>query len=106
MTRREIVTPEELRGAIRRVVDDYEAFVARGPSPGTHDDAKAFAAHHSAAKSALTNLEYLLKLARSAGAGEEQGVAEAGALLRQARSALVETAEAEEACEDDDGPSG
>jgi hypothetical protein len=97
----------ELDSAAMRVVEDYGAFIARGPAPGTHDDAKAFAAHHAAAKSALAHLEHLLKLARAAGAGKEvTGVAQAHALLLQARGAM--SAEAREDEEDgaDDGTSG
>jgi len=107
MSRREVMATEDLQPAIRRVVEDYNAFVARGPAPGTHDDAKAFAAHHAAAKSALAHLEHLLKLARAAGAGEEEtGLAQAAALLRQARGALAAESLSEEECETDDGASG
>jgi len=107
MSRREIMAAEDLQPAIRRVVEDYNAFVARGPAPGMHDDAKAFAAHHAAAKSALAHLEHLLKLARAAGAGEEEtGFAQAAALLRQARGALAAEPLSEEECDADDGPSG
>ncbi|MBO1075755.1 hypothetical protein [Roseomonas marmotae] len=96
----------ELEAAVMRVVEDYGAFIARGPAPGMHDDAKAFAAHHAAAKSALAHLEHLLKLARAAGAGEEvAGIAQAHALLRQARGALaVEPREDEEDGADDGSP--
>lgn len=90
----------ELETAAMRVAEDYGAFIARGPAPGTHDDAKAFAAHHAAAKSALAHLEQVLKIARAAGAGEEMaGVAQANALLLQARGALSEV-------EEDDGDDG
>ncbi|EHM03336.1 hypothetical protein HMPREF9946_00298 [Acetobacteraceae bacterium AT-5844] len=93
----------ELEAAAMRVAEDYGAFIARGPAPGTHDDAKAFAAHHAAAKSALAHLEHVLKLTRAAGIGEEvAGVAHANALLAQARGALAGEAEEEE----DDGASG
>lgn len=97
----------ELEAAMTRVAEDYGAFVARGPAPGTHDDAKAFAAHHAAAKSALGHLEHLIKLARAAGAGEEvAGIAQATALLQQARGALPAAAEEdEEECDADDGGS-
>jgi hypothetical protein len=98
----------EFEVAVMRVVEDYGAFVARGPAPGTHDDAKAFAAHHSAAKSALAHLEHLLKLALAAGGDEETvAVAEGAALLREARGALLAEGrdEAEES-EADDGTAG
>ena len=90
----------ELETAAMRVAEDYGAFIARGPAPGTHDDAKAFAAHHAAAKSALAHLEQVLKIARAAGAWDEMaGVAQANALLLQARGALSEV-------EEDDGDDG
>jgi hypothetical protein len=105
MTRREDVAPEALQRAIRRVVDDYNAFLERGPAPGTHDDAKAFAAHHAAAKSALAHLEHLLKLARghAAEAGPSD-ISQAADLLQQARLALAGMREDEE--DADAGPSG
>jgi acetylornithine deacetylase/succinyl-diaminopimelate desuccinylase-like protein len=108
VTRREIVAPEDLEAAIRCVVEDYGAFVARRPPPGAHDDPKAFAAHHAAAKSALAHLEHLLKLTRAAGAGEEEhGVAAAALLLRQARGDMAAVPENEEDCgTDDEGPPG
>jgi hypothetical protein len=95
----------ELETAAMRVAEDYGAFIARGPAPGTHDDAKAFAAHHAAAKSALAHLEHVLKLARAACAGEETaGVAHADALLQQARGALSELRDEEG--DSDDGAEG
>ncbi|KAA2214360.1 hypothetical protein [Teichococcus oryzae] len=108
MNRREDVAPEALQRAIRRVVEDYDAFLGRGPAPGTHDDAKAFAAHHAAAKSALAHLEHLLKLARGQGdaAAEQAGIAQAADLLRQARGALAAAPDDEEEGEGDGGPSG
>ncbi len=101
---------EELAAAMLKVAEDYRSFVAHGPAPGTHDDAKAFAAHHAAAKSALAHLEQLLKLARAQGGGaeEEQGMAQADALLREARGALRRAAEqeGEDSDADADGDSG
>jgi len=103
--RRDTVAPDALRPAIQRVVEDYNAFVDRGPAPGGHDDAKAFAAHHAAAKAALAHLEHLLKLARAGGAAEVGGVDDAEAVLRQVRAAMAASPEDEEA-EADDAPSG
>lgn len=100
---------EELAAAMLKVAEDYRSFVAQGPAPGTHDDAKAFAAHHAAAKSALAHLEHLLKLARAQGpVEEEQGMAQADALLREARGALRRAAEqeGEDSDSDADGDSG
>lgn len=98
------LTPEELRRAIRKVVADYEAFVSRGPAPGAHEDPKAFTAHHAAARSALAHLEHLLKLNR--GQVETDAVAEAGALIAEARRSIQiaeqEDQEGEENAEDDD----
>ena len=79
----------ELERAARRVVEDYEAFLAAGPAPGTHGDAKAFAAHHTAGRSALAHLECLLKLGRLStpnSAGEED---EAAVLLARARAEIA-----------------
>ncbi len=107
--RQELLAPEDLKPAIRRVIDDYTAFVARGPAPGQHDDAKGFAAHHGAGKVALAHLEHLLKLAREAGAAEGEGLREAAELLAKARGALAETMaeeqgeEEERDAEDGDG---
>lgn len=91
----------ELESAVMRVAEDYGAFVSRGPAPGTHDDAKAFAAHHAAAKSALAHLEHLLKIARAAAPnGDAAVVDEAQAMLLQARGMIgAEPAEDDE----DDG---
>ena len=98
------LTPEELNRTVRKVVADYEAFVARGPAPGTHEDPKAFTAHHAAARSALAHLEHLLKLNR--GAVQTEAVAEAGLLIAEARRSIEiaerEDREAEERAEDDD----
>ncbi|MFC0385242.1 hypothetical protein [Muricoccus vinaceus] len=80
------LTPEELRRAVRKVVADYEAFVARGPAADAEEDPKAFAARHAAARSALAHLEHLMKLAPG---GEGESVAgEAGALIAQARQSI------------------
>ncbi|WP_458093837.1 hypothetical protein [Roseomonas sp. WA12] len=98
------LTPEELHRAVRKVVADYEAFVSRGPAPGTHEDPKAFTAHHAAARSALAHLEHLMKLNR--GQVQTDAVAEAGALITEARRSIqiaeLEDLEGEERAEDDD----
>jgi hypothetical protein len=98
------LTPEELHRAVRKVVADYEAFVSRGPAPGTHEDPKAFTAHHAAARSALAHLEHLMKLNR--GQVQTDAVAEAGALIAEARRSIriaeLEDLEGEEGAEDDD----
>lgn len=98
------LTPEELHRAVRKVVADYEAFVSRGPAPGTHEDPKAFTAHHAAARSALAHLEHLMKLNR--GQVQSDAVAEAGALIAEARRSIqlaeLEDLEGEEGAEDDD----
>jgi hypothetical protein len=98
------LTPEELQRAIRKVVGDYEAFVSRGPGPGAHEDPKAFSAHHAAARSALAHLEHLLKINR--GQVQADAVAEAGALIAEARRSIElaehEDQEGEENTEDDD----
>lgn len=98
------LTPNELRRAVRKVVADYEAFVSHGPAPGTHEDPKAFTAHHAAARAALAHLEHLIKLNR--GGAETDVSAETGALLAEARRSIrlaeQEDREGEESTEDDD----
>jgi hypothetical protein len=98
------LTPEELRRAIRKVVEDYETFVSRGPAPGTHEDPKAFTAHHAAARAALAHLEHLMKLNR--GGGEPDTSAETGSLIAEARRSIraaeQEDQEGGEKPEDDD----
>lgn len=78
----------ELERAAQRVVEDYEAFLAAGPAPGAHGDAKAFAAHHAAGRSALAHLEYLLKLGR-ASAPNSVVEEEAAVLLARARAEIA-----------------
>jgi len=95
------LTPDELRRALRKVVADYEAFVERGPSPGAHEDPKAFTAHHAAARSALAHLEHLMKLAPGASAAEPG--AEASTLIAAARRSIqMADKEDGEMPEDDD----
>ncbi|MFC3126813.1 hypothetical protein ACFOD4_17245 [Pseudoroseomonas globiformis] len=102
-SRKDDLPPEEVQRAIRRVVEDYNAFLERGPAPGTHDDAKAFAAHHAAAKSALAHLEHLLKLARAAASGDQEShVDHAADLLRRARRAIAAAPDDEERERDDE----
>ncbi|UFN47965.1 hypothetical protein LPC08_18390 [Roseomonas sp. OT10] len=98
-----IVSPEDLRTAIRRVLADYEAFVSRTPIEGVHEDPKAFAAHHAAAKTALAHLEHLLKLARSAAAGQAASGDCPDALLTQARAAIAADCTEEDEPDDDTG---
>lgn len=96
----------DLERVVKQVVDDYAAFVERGPGPGMHDDAKAFAAHHAACKSALAHLEHLLKLLRAAKAPAESDETQAAAaLLTEARGALSATQDEEE-IDEDEGVSG
>jgi hypothetical protein len=98
------LTPEELQRAVRAVAADYEAFVSRGPAPGTHEDPKAFTAHHAAARSALAHLEHLMKLDR--GQPQTDAVAEAGKLIAEARRSIQlaeqEDREGKESAEDED----
>ncbi len=78
----------ELERAARRVVEDYEAFLAAGPAPGSHGDAKSFAAHHVAGRAALVHLEYLLKLGR-ASAPDAPVDEDAATLLSRARAEIA-----------------
>jgi len=100
------MTPEELRRAVRVVVADYEAFLARAPAPGGHEDAKAFAAFHAAARAALGHLEHLLKLIRSL-APPDPGSDEAeedARLLTRARARIAEGNDHDS--DEDDGDEG
>lgn len=92
----------DLEEALERVVEEYGAFVAAGPAPGTEGDIKAFAARHAACRAALTHLEQLLKLARVLGteAATSGDLGRAAQLLEQARDALAANADEEEG---DDG---
>ncbi|MBE9607670.1 hypothetical protein IAI18_22590 [Acetobacteraceae bacterium H6797] len=91
----------DLERVVRRVVDDYAAFVERGPGPGMHDDAKAFAAHHAACKSALAHLEHLMKLMRAAvGSAEADNRQLTAEMLAEARDAISATQDEEENDED------
>ncbi|MFT8246322.1 hypothetical protein [Roseomonas sp. BN140053] len=88
----------ELQQAAQRVVQDYDAFLSAGPGPGGHEDAKAFAAFHAAARAALAHLEHLVKLARSITPGDAAGAGESAQLLAQVRAEI-----AEREAHDDDG---
>ena len=92
------LTPEEYARAIAKVKADYEAFLQR-PAPGAHEDAKAFTAHHAAARSALAHLEHLMKLHP-----DQKGTAlgdETSALMEQVRQSMQATPQEEEGEEDD-----
>ena len=78
----------ELERAARRVVEDYEAFLAAGPAPGSHGDAKAFTAYHAAGRAALAHLEQLLRLGR-ASVAEAALSEDPSVLLARARAAIA-----------------
>ncbi len=84
---------------IAAAASGYDQFTAEPPGL----DAKTFAAHHAACKSALAHIELLIKLARWAAgeipspAGESEESLDA--LLAEARAAL-----AEDETEEEDAP--
>ena len=78
-----------LGGAMGTVAADYVAFLATGPGPGAHEDAKAFAGHHAAARTALAHLEHLIKLVRAASPGAD--VPDTASLVEAARAGIAAT---------------
>jgi len=91
MTPPPLISQEDLERAVAVVVTDYREFLEKDPPP-TSDESKAFAAWHSACRTALAHLDHLLKLLRDAG-GEPS--AEAAELLAQARRMMGEPEEEE-----------
>lgn len=80
----------EMEHCVLGIARDYAAFVAQTASQAHHEDAKQFAAHHAAARSALAHLEHLLKLQASlSGKGDSPDLAEAQTLLIEARQAIA-----------------
>lgn len=75
-----------LAEAAAKVLSCYRAFAAQPPP----DDARGYAAHHAACRSALAHLDLALRLARRYGASDcDDAEAMAGdALIEQARAAL------------------
>lgn len=65
------------------VMAGYDRFTAQSPP----DDAKGFAAHHAAAKAALSHLDLLVKLVRWC-SGDVKAADGTAVLLAQARQAL------------------
>lgn len=62
--RRKPALPVRLEDAVAEVTADYLAFL-RAPRPEEPEDAKAFAARHAAAKTALSHIEQIIKLAET-----------------------------------------
>lgn len=84
------IAKHRLPKLLRKAVADYVTFAALPPP----DDAKGFAAHHAACKSALAHLDAGLKLlawaeSPAAGAGEEDDLAR---LIRSAEAAVARAA--------------
>lgn len=98
--RRPSGVPIKLDAAVAEVTADYLAFLrnARTDEP---EDAKAFAARHAAAKSALSHIEQIIKLA----SGNEEEVAgrqlDTDSLLHQAREQIIHDNETQEDSEGD-----
>ncbi len=90
MTREQLV--EFLPAAIKKATASYQEFAGRVIPKEEKDksDVKNFTEHHAACKAAITHIELLLKLARSAGIGADadaDGEA-AAALMLAAREDL------------------
>ncbi|MGB0683693.1 MAG: hypothetical protein ACPGOV_13345 [Magnetovibrionaceae bacterium] len=85
----------DLQEAVEAVARSYQHFIGEPAPP----DAKGFAAHHSAAKSALAHLEHLMKLTAHEAARvpppaakeDQKGREERDALVKEARLALRQT---------------
>lgn len=99
MRRRKPRTPSlHLAEALPHVAGSYRRFVAGAVDEG---DTKAFNAHHTAAKTALSHLEQLIKLAVE---GEDASAVDPAALaLGEARQEMDEE---QETPEDDPGEPG
>ena len=91
----------DLPGRVEETLAAYASFAAQ-PAP---DDAKAFAAHHAACKSALQHADLLLKLLRWADSdkavGPEAGEGDRATLLARARAATSDEDGEEDGEEDD-----
>lgn len=87
------VPKEVLEAAIDRVADDYLAFLAATPRGEGTPDAKAFTAHHAAARAALAHLAELCALAATE-ASPETLAAAAEAVLEGARARIAEEGKA------------
>lgn len=98
--REPMVRGPDLRRAMDVVAESYLDFLGCGPEPGTGDDAKAFAAHHAACKTALAHLDALVKLARSMGAAPAEAE-EAQVMLLEAREALSQFDEEDQDASED-----
>ncbi|MGB0670030.1 MAG: hypothetical protein ACPGNT_00915 [Rhodospirillales bacterium] len=80
----------ELNGTPEKLAAGYRAFMAEPPPT----DAKGFAAHHSAAKAALSHLDQVVRLmveAEAMATGQEASEADAESLIAKARAALADT---------------
>lgn len=90
MTREQIAA--FLPAAISKAAASYHEFANRTIPAGTDEKsaAKNFTEHHAACKAAITHIELLLKLARSAGMGDDADAdgAAAAALMLAAQADL------------------
>jgi len=77
----------DFAAAARRVLAGYETFIAHSGTAAEDGDAKAFTAHHAAARSALAHLEQLLKLA--AESGSEAQLRDVSTTLQEARQQIA-----------------
>jgi hypothetical protein len=87
--RRKPSLPVRLEDAVAEVTADYLAFL-RSPRPDEPEDAKAFAARHAAAKTALSHIEQIIKLADTP---VETTEADTESLLHEARHQMDQDSE-------------
>jgi len=95
--RRPVPKPVKLDDAVAEVTADYLAFL-RNARPGEPEDAKTFAARHAAAKTALSHIEQIIKLAA---APTEDATTETDSLLHEARHQMGQDRESAEEPEHD-----
>lgn len=72
--------PDAIGSAIHRALESYARFSAQD----VPDDAKGFAAHHTACKAAVAHVDYLLRLSRWTGKDESNEADNLTALLGEA----------------------
>jgi len=86
---------------VAEVTADYLAFL-RAPRNAEPEDAKAFAARHAAAKTALSHIEQIMKLAATE---PGEAAAETDTLLHEARCQMDQDPASREGT-DEDGEAG
>jgi hypothetical protein len=84
---------------IALIMEDYEGFLATHPGEGEAEEPKAFAARHTAARTALAHLEQLFKVMQEQPGQPDGDAGQAALLLARAEMARL----AQEVSETDDG---